>query len=692
MARESTSVYIDAHPIEQAIIVRFQSINDGNSSSFAGKTYQKIIVIRELSSVIDVKLVANEVMAQCGEIPEKARADLEHTIHYLQKRKTDGLRSRGSSTSLSDQGSANSIKANMEKIEDYIELFYEEISEKTRGTALILELASDPNNLQELAANESLIGALVRIFREDWKKNFDLATNIIRFFVHLSYYESFHSTITEHKMGALCMTAIEHEIKRGELWTTEALRDDQSAKKYRVALRKQNVLLAACITLLTNLADDLSVEQKMVKRDILNYLLKCLDSKDSPQLILATLQFILKLSIFIENKAALEQDAIIDKLIGLVTLDDEKIQKQAMGILFNLSFEEKNRIRMVQAGLVTHIAPLIQKTKALHLLYQLTINDDAKAMMTYTDAIQILMSDLLSGQASDVGKAVLINLCVEKRNAQLVCGPRGQGLDLLIEQAHQGRDLLIAKIIRNISFHTGPTQELFLKWIPKLIIVMKSDGLSVEENKSAFSLEAAGTIATNTAADWASLCEAYKLVPWMTEVLGKQGGERQPLQLQLVILCGSMATQLSAARLLVPLLDTFLKLLHVMQEDDEFVVQLLYLFLQLIRHKELSDRLMGSNSILGDYVIDLMHDKNESIREMCETALVIIGEHSIEWARRIATQRFRWHNAQWLETVESGGINEISDDRLDEEDEEWRKQVIFDDQLIDDDDLQERLF
>ena len=36
---------------------------------------------------------------------------------------------------------------------------------------------------------------------------------------------------------------------------------------------------------------------------------------------------------------------------------------------------------------------------------------------------------------------------------------------------------------------------------------MKSDGLSVDEDKSAFSLEAAGTIATNTAADWARLGE-----------------------------------------------------------------------------------------------------------------------------------------------------------------------------------------
>lgn len=34
---------------------------------------------------------------------------------------------------------------------------------------------------------------------------------------------------------------------------------------------------------------------------------------------------------------------------------------------------------------------------------------------------------------------------------------------------------------------------------------------------------------------------------------------------------------------------------------------------------------MGPQSVLGDYVIDLMHDKNEAIRQMCENALVIIG-------------------------------------------------------------------
>lgn len=72
------------------------------------------------------------------------------------------------------------------------------------------------------------------------------------------------------------------------------------------------------------------------------------------------------------------------------------------------------------------------------------------------------MRDLLSGDGSDVTKAVLLNVCVEKRNAQLVCGTEGGGLDLLMEMSLEHRDLLVAKILRTIAGHEGPTQDMFL--------------------------------------------------------------------------------------------------------------------------------------------------------------------------------------------------------------------------------------
>ena len=47
-------------------------------------------------------------------------------------------------------------QANINEIEEYVELLYEELPEKIRGTALILQLSRNPDNLEELAVNGKL--------------------------------------------------------------------------------------------------------------------------------------------------------------------------------------------------------------------------------------------------------------------------------------------------------------------------------------------------------------------------------------------------------------------------------------------------------------------------------------------------------------------------------------------------------
>lgn len=51
-------------------------------------------------------------------------------------------------------------QANINDIEDYVELLYEELPEKIRGTAFILQLSRNPDNLEELAVNGKWIGEL----------------------------------------------------------------------------------------------------------------------------------------------------------------------------------------------------------------------------------------------------------------------------------------------------------------------------------------------------------------------------------------------------------------------------------------------------------------------------------------------------------------------------------------------------
>ncbi|CCD69059.2 Kinesin-associated protein [Caenorhabditis elegans] len=673
-------VSIDAHPSDQAIIVRFEQSPSSSagisikkrasSANVESLGHQKIIHLKEMSLDVDIRALSNVILQKCLFIPATSRSQLEQVLFYIQKRGNQRIsaRSRSSSAVSFDRRPIHSptISAELGKIDEYIECFYGETSvEKNKGAVALYELSKNPQNLTQLVNNETLMMALARVFREDWKKHFEVGTNIMNLFVNISKFSCLHGILLHHKIGTLCVNAMEHETKRYDFWIAEMKKTDQETlRKLKTAIRKQAMLLAACVTFLTNLATDISVELKMVRRNLVALLVKCLQmsSESTSSLTTATIKFLLKLSIFDENKIVMEQNGTIEKLLKLFPIQDPELRKAVIMLLFNFSFDSKNLPKMVNGGLVPHMASLLDSdTKALNMMYLLSCNDDAKAMLAYTDAIKLLMKDVLSGTGSEVTKAVLLNICLEKRNAQLVCGQRGQGLDLLMEMSINSRDLMLIKVVRAISSHEGATQNMFLKWIETLIGIAKNEGADNSESKSSFGLECMGTVAELKVAPWAKIIQSENLVPWMKTQLQEGIDESEevtvlrdikPLQLQIVIACGTMARQLDAARLLAPLIDTFVQLLQSCQIDDEFVVQLLYVFLQFLKHKELSARLMTQDSALGAHMIDLMHDANAVVREVCDNALLIMGEHSKEWAKRIAGERFKWHNAQWLEMVE----------------------------------------
>ena len=54
------------------------------------------------------------------------------------------------------------------------------------------------------------------------------------------------------------------------------------------------------------------------------------------------------------------------------------------------------------------------------------------------------------------------------------------------------------------------------------------------------------------------------------------------------------------------------------------------------------------------YLTDLMHDKNPEVQRVCDATLDIISSHDDLWRERVRSEKFRFHNAQWLEIV--GGI------------------------------------
>ena len=60
------------------------------------------------------------------------------------------------------------------------------------------------------------------------------------------------------------------------------------------------------------------------------------------------------------------------------------------------------------------------------------------------------------------------------------------------------------------------------------------------------------------------------------------------------------------------------------QEDDETVLQIVYVFYQMIFHESTREVIIKQTQAPA-YLIDLMHDKNTEIRKVCDNTLDIIS-------------------------------------------------------------------
>lgn len=115
--------------------------------------------MRNLNSKTDPAVLAREVVEKCDLIHKSQLSDVEQIIYYLKNRKDDSnqmttsLKSASIRLTEKHQTSSETDKASIRNIEEYIELLYEELPERIKGSALILQLARNPDNLEELEKN-----------------------------------------------------------------------------------------------------------------------------------------------------------------------------------------------------------------------------------------------------------------------------------------------------------------------------------------------------------------------------------------------------------------------------------------------------------------------------------------------------------------------------------------------------------
>uniref|UniRef100_A0A1L8DUQ1 Putative kinesin associated protein kap n=1 Tax=Nyssomyia neivai TaxID=330878 RepID=A0A1L8DUQ1_9DIPT len=759
---------IEPHPTEKAIIVHYkleaavfgEPGNPGDPILEDKKDCQRVIRLKNLSTKTDPAALAREVVEKCDLIHNSQLQDVEQIIFYLKNRRdlscdmdNQRAQSRTAGEKVAVVSTGELEKASIRVIDTYVELLYDELPDKIRGSALILQLARNPDNLEELEKNEAVLCALSRVLREDWRKSLDLSTNIVYIFFCFSTYTHFHPVIVNHKIGSLCMDVIDYELKRYEQmkndlemrknpdgkpekqvvaqqstesadgldlmneerpkdmepprrripelkqrpksgnWSSfhgslssvnplvksramnnsyheflsnevecgvKAEKDAKTAKEelerlnkqLRIFAKKQEQLLRVAFYLLLNIAENVKLEEKMRKKMIIRMLVKVLERQNIDLLILVV-TFLKKLSIVKDNKDEMYELNVVEKLPRLLQSTHPDLIQVTLKLIFNLSFDGALRGKMIRVGFLPKLVTFLNDDKhhdiVLKILYHMSMDDKVKSMFTYTECVPLITDMLLLNlnQKSDMDLiALAINLALNKRNAQIMI--ENNRLHNLMARAFKYQDALLMKMIRNVSHHENLRIHFvdFVGDLAKILTECDDEGFVVE------CLGILGNLALPDL-DYSQILHNFNLIQWIRQVL-VPGKMQDDIVLDTIVFLGTCACDESCAMLLckADVILSLIELLKAKQEDDEIVLQIVFVFQQILRNESTRNYMIRETESPA-YLIDLMHDKNTEIRKVCDYCLDIIAFSDTDWASRIKLEKFRNHNAQWLTMVET---------------------------------------
>ncbi|GAQ89168.1 Kinesin associated protein KAP [Klebsormidium nitens] len=663
---------------EGAIVVLYEVegtfyADDGVTLETTLEPKEKRIKLKRLTESSDIPRLAKDVVEKCkllsqSKVPvvesllyELQRRELEadyrhqskHDAHDMRRLDVDRLQEEALSPE-SRPGSA----ARLEDLEDYLEQLYEGLDEKVRATGLILQLARQTENLEGLLTHTTLLGALARVLREDGRKSLDLSLNIVGVYFAFSNFSQFHQVLVEQQIGTLTMGIIDLEVQRIDAKAAEGAVSPGDRPASR-ASRRQEKLLYLCFYLLLHLAEDVSIEKKMKKRNITSYLVKMLERRSVDLLILAVV-FLKKLSIFRENKDDMREAGIADKLAALVPCKNEGLLGCVLRLLLNLSFDSELRDDMAKSGLIPKLVGLLKSQRhvnlVLGLLYHVSVSDASKSMFTYTEAIPIVQQMLLQStdtRASPELIALAINLTVSPRNAEVMCDQGG--FDQLLSRALRGRDALLFKVVRNFSHHEA-LKPRFHRYVPDLVHVATEPDTSTE-----LLVEVLGTVGNLTCAGLGldELAADYGLLPALADLL-HPGHVEDDVMLEAIVLVGTLCSAGTESGIIsAGIVGQLWHVLQEKQEDLEMVAQTVYVFQRLLLLPAARAALLALPNLVPG-LVHILQSRSPVVRAVADQVLDSISGLGPQWEAAIRRLKFEAHNREWMDAVQDDSEDEGS--------------------------------
>ena len=201
----------------------------------------------------------------------------------------------------------------------------------------------------------------------------------------------------------------------------------------------------------------------MKKRKISKFLIRLLE-RNNTHLLMITLTFLKKLSIFSENKNQMVEANIFSKLPRLLKCSNENLITMSLRLLVNLTFDKPARELILNEKLIPILVELLKKPKfrsiIICLLYQITNDDTTREGFHKTDCMFLIYKLIKHFPEQIVGRELVslaINLCTVRANSEALS--EGEQLESIIKRAKKKGDILLFKLLRNVA-QFAPTKHI----------------------------------------------------------------------------------------------------------------------------------------------------------------------------------------------------------------------------------------
>jgi len=663
----------------------------------------KRIKVKSLNAHTDVYAMAAEVVSKTKLLNEKCQAQIATVLMQMQHNLNSQM-----ATGLDDEGDFGGFgmsqefaggydhfggyeqaqgyeHVSLDELDDVIEELYEDsIDTKVRACRKILQLCRDVDNLEFLAQHEQLIGLMSRLLRDDGRRSMELAQCVVQIFYIFSTFSQFHPVILNNQVGDMMMKLILLEIRRHNqrkddiAKTSDPTKASEMTQKLTKQMLRQERLLAVSFNVLLNVAEDVSIEKKMKKRGVTSYLCQMLD-RTNLELLLVSVAFLKKLSIFQENIVQMKENNIVAKLNKFIPNNNEVLLMLVLRLMFNLSFDSELRDGMADHSMIPKLVELLKvanfRPVVLKLLYHFSTDERCKSIFVCTDCIPLVLEMLVGNTTTDSNSKELlglaVNLATNSRNAEMMCG--GDGVHMLFKRLFKTMDPVLMKVIRNSAQHDGSFKASFKEYVQDLVILAKQTA------NPDLLVEVLGTLGNLSAneTDFASLITEYGLINFFEQHL-RSGVVEDDILLEVIIFIGTVCYDPQVAPLVAnsSLIVALFNLLGEKQEDDEIVLQVVYVFYRLVVHTETRMVLLQQTDAIH-HIIELLADSNTEIRKMADQALALIMELDDDLGKQIRHRKFAVHNEKWLALVDSAsqdqfGANSGYDQYADEQYEDMQ--------------------